>query len=77
MNLNPTEQCIRVATLTPDIYKVKYTQLIGGDALFCYSYCTVLKFEEETSEMLRLEHDSVWCWILDAPGNRSEMLGKF
>ena len=36
-----------------------------------------LKFEEETSEMLRLEHGSIWCWNLDAPGNRSETLGKF
>ena len=36
-----------------------------------------LKFEEETSEMLRLEHGSVWCWNLDAQGNRSEMPGKF
>jgi len=41
-NLNAAEQCIRVETLTPDIYKVKYTQLIGGDAFFfCYCYCTV------------------------------------
>ena len=29
------------------------------------------------SEMLRLEHGSVWCWNLDAPGNRSEKPGKF
>ena len=36
-----------------------------------------LKFEEETSEMLRLEHGSVWCWNFDAPGNRSETPGKF
>ena len=36
-----------------------------------------LKFKEETSEMLRLEHGSVWCWNLDAPGNRSETPGKF
>ena len=35
-----------------------------------------LKFEEETCEMLRLEHGSVWCWNLDAPGNRSETPGK-
>ena len=27
--------------------------------------------------MLCLEHGSVWCWNLDAPGNRSEMPGKF
>ena len=36
-----------------------------------------LKFEEEASEMLRLEHGSVWCWNLDAPSNRSETPGKF
>ena len=36
-----------------------------------------LKFEEETSETLRLEHGSVWCSNLDAPGNRSETPGKF
>ena len=27
--------------------------------------------------MLRLEHGSLWCWNLDAPGNRSETPGKF
>jgi hypothetical protein len=37
---------------------------------------TGIKFEEETSEMLRLEHGSVWCWNLDAPGNSSETPGK-
>ena len=31
----------------------------------------------QTSEMLLLEHGSVWCWKLDAPGNRSEVPGKF
>ena len=36
-----------------------------------------LNFQEETSEMLRLEHGSVWCWNLDAAGNRSETPGKF
>ena len=36
-----------------------------------------LQFEEEHSEMLRLEHGSVWCRNLDAPGNRSETPGKF
>ena len=36
-----------------------------------------LKFEEETSEMLRLEHGSVWCWNLDALCNRSETPEKF
>jgi len=38
---------------------------------------TPLKFQEETSEMLRLEYGSVWCWNLVAPGNRSETPGKF
>ena len=36
-----------------------------------------LKFEEETSEVLRLEYSSVWCWNLDARSNRSETSGKF
>ena len=39
-----------------------------------------LKFEEETTEPCSkrsLEHGSVWCWNLDAPGNRSETPGKF
>ena len=27
--------------------------------------------------MLRLDHGCVWCWNLDAPGNRSETPGKF
>ena len=27
--------------------------------------------------MLSFEHGSVWCWSLDAPGNRSETPGKF
>ena len=35
------------------------------------------KFEEESNEILRLERSSVWCWNLDAPGNRSETPGKF
>ena len=30
-----------------------------------------------TSDVLRLEHRSVWCWNLDAPSNRSETPGKF
>ena len=29
-----------------------------------------LKFEEETSKMLHLEHGFVWCWNLDASGSR-------
>ena len=36
-----------------------------------------LKFEEETSKMLHLEHDFVWCSNLDASGSRSKILGKF
>jgi len=38
---------------------------------------TGLKFEEDTSEMLRLGHGSVGCWNLESPGNRSETPGKF
>jgi hypothetical protein len=37
----------------------------------------VLKFKEETSEMLHLEHGFVWCWNLDASGSRSEISVKF
>jgi len=36
-----------------------------------------LKFEQETIQMLRLEHGCVWCWNLDAPGNRTDTPGKF
>jgi len=36
-----------------------------------------LKFEEETSKMLHLDHGFVWCWNLDASGSRSEIPGKF
>jgi hypothetical protein len=36
-----------------------------------------LKFEEETSKMLHLEHGFIWCCNLDASGNRSEIPGKF
>ena len=36
-----------------------------------------LKFEEETSKMLHLEHGFIWCWNLDASGSRSEIPGKF
>jgi hypothetical protein len=32
-----------------------------------------LKFKEETSEVLHLEHSFVWCWKL----SRSEVTGKF
>ena len=38
---------------------------------------TGLKFEEETSKMLHLEHGFVWCWNLDASRTRSETPGKF
>jgi len=50
---------------------------------FCnYTYSSIyqqigLKFEEEPSEMLRLEHGSVRCWNLDTSGNRSDTPGKF
>ena len=36
-----------------------------------------LKFEEETSKMLYLEHGFLWCWNLDASGSRSEITGKY
>ena len=36
-----------------------------------------LKFKEQSSEVLRLRHGSVWCWNLDAAGNRSETRGKY
>ena len=35
-----------------------------------------LKFEEETSKMLHLEHGFIWYWNLDASGSRSEIPGK-
>jgi hypothetical protein len=38
---------------------------------------TVLKFEEETSEMLCSEHSFVWCRNVDTSGSRSEIPGKF
>jgi hypothetical protein len=44
---------------------------------YTYNQQIGLKFEEETSEMLHLEHGYVWCWNLDASGNRSETPGKF
>ena len=34
-------------------------------------------FLSHYSEMVRLEDGSVWCWNLEAPGNRSETPGKF
>ena len=33
--------------------------------------------EEETSEVLHLEHSFVWCSNLDASGSKSETSGKF
>ena len=36
-----------------------------------------LKFKEETSEMLHLDHSIVWCWNLDTSESRSEIPGKF
>jgi hypothetical protein len=38
---------------------------------------TGLKFKEETSEMLHLEHSFVWCWNVDTSENGSEVSGKF
>jgi len=38
---------------------------------------TGLKFKEETSEVLRLEHNIVVCWNLDTSESRPEILGKF
>ena len=34
-------------------------------------------FEEESSKMLHLEHDFVWCRNLDVSGSRSEIPGNF
>jgi hypothetical protein len=36
-----------------------------------------LKFEEETSKVLHLEHSFAWCWNVDTPESRSEIPGKF
>jgi hypothetical protein len=36
-----------------------------------------LKFKEETSKVLHLEHSFVWCWNLDTSESRSEIPGKF
>ena len=38
---------------------------------------TGLGIEEETSEVLRLEHSFIWCRNLDASDSRSETPGKF
>ena len=36
-----------------------------------------LKFKEETTAMLHLEHSFVWCWNVDILVSRSEVSGKF
>jgi hypothetical protein len=36
-----------------------------------------LTFKEETSQVLLLEHDFVWCWNLDNSESRSEIPVKF
>jgi hypothetical protein len=36
-----------------------------------------LKFKEEVSEVLCIEHSFVWCWKLDTSESRSEIPGKF
>jgi hypothetical protein len=36
-----------------------------------------LKFEEETSKVLHLEHRFVWCWNVDIWESGSEVSGKF
>jgi len=38
-----------------------YRSLMHYDIIYIYYQQIGLKFEEETSEMLRLEHGSVWC----------------
>jgi len=38
---------------------------------------TRLKFQEESSKMLHLEYNIVWCCKLDSTENRSEILGNF
>ena len=36
-----------------------------------------LQFKAESSEVLHLEHNIVWCWNLDTTESRSEIPGKF
>ena len=36
-----------------------------------------LGIEEESSEVLHLEHSFIWCWNWDASGSRLEPPGKF
>jgi len=38
---------------------------------------TGLKFKEESSKVLHLEYNFVWCWNLDASESRSDIPGKF
>ena len=38
---------------------------------------TGLKFKEETSKALHLEHGFVWCWKLDTSKIKSEIPGNF
>jgi len=39
-------------------------------------YIERLGIEEETSEVLHLEHSFIWCWNLDDSRSRSETPGK-
>jgi hypothetical protein len=36
-----------------------------------------LKFKEETSKVLLLEHNFLWCWNVDSSESRSEIPGNF
>ena len=36
-----------------------------------------LKYKEETSKVLHLEHSTVWCWNLDTLESRWEKVRKF
>jgi hypothetical protein len=36
-----------------------------------------LKFKEETTKVIYLEHSFVWCWNLDTSASRSEKLEIF
>jgi hypothetical protein len=42
-----------------------------------FALANLVKFEEETSEMLHLEHSVLWCWNLDTLESRSELPWKF
>jgi hypothetical protein len=56
---------LRTTMRPPFLLHISFYQQIG------------LKFVEETSEMLHLEHGFVWCWNLDVSSSRSETPGKF